>query len=77
MWNVRTLLRSGGFQELKQQMKLKQLNILGVCNTKWGDSGYFWSDGFWMIHSGNKWGKNGVGILLNKEWGLQVEEIYH
>lgn len=30
-----------------------------------------------MIYSGNKQGKNGVEILLNKEWGLQVENTYH
>jgi exonuclease III len=30
-----------------------------------------------MIHSGDKQGKNGVGILLNKEWGLQVENTNH
>ncbi|XP_050424191.1 craniofacial development protein 2-like [Adelges cooleyi] len=70
------LLRPGRFEELKQQMKLKQLDILGVCKTRWGDNGDFWSDDFRMINSGDKQGKNGVGILLNKEWGLQVENTY-
>lgn len=76
-WNARTLLKPGRFEELKQQMKLNQLDILGVCETRWGDNGDFWSDDFRMIHSGDKQGKNGVGILLNKEWGLQVENTYH
>ncbi|XP_008184879.1 craniofacial development protein 2-like [Acyrthosiphon pisum] len=58
-------------------MKLNQLDILGVCETRWGDNGDFWSDDFRMIHSGDNQGKNGVGILLNKEWGLQVENTYH
>lgn len=62
-WNVRTLLRPGRFEELKQQMKLNQLDILGVCETRWGDNGDFWSDDFRMIHSGDKQGKNGVEIL--------------
>jgi len=30
-----------------------------------------------MILSGDKQEKNGVGILLNKVWGLQVENTYH
>jgi len=30
-----------------------------------------------MIHSGDKQGKNEVGILLSKKWGLQVENTYH
>ncbi|XP_050527983.1 craniofacial development protein 2-like [Daktulosphaira vitifoliae] len=69
-WNVRTLLRPGRFEELKQQMTLKQLDILGVCETRWGDNGDFWRD---------KQGKNGVGILLNKEWRLgddEIEQVY-
>jgi hypothetical protein len=31
------LLRSGRFEELKQQIKLNQLDILGVCKTRWGE----------------------------------------
>jgi len=33
-WNVRTLLRPGRFEELKQQMKLNQLDILEVCEIR-------------------------------------------
>jgi len=58
-------------------MKLNQLDILGVCETRWNDNGDFWSDDFRMTHRGDKQGKNGVGILLNKEWGLQVKNTYH
>lgn len=42
-----------------------------------GDNGDFWSDDLRMIHSGDKQGKNKVGILLNKEWWLQVGNTYH
>lgn len=77
MWNVRMLLRPRSFEELKQQMKLKQIDILGMCETRWDDGGNFWSDGFRMIHSRDKQGKNGVEILLNKEWKLQIENTYH
>jgi hypothetical protein len=66
------LLRPGKLEELKQQMKLNQLEIFGVCETRWGDNGDFWSDDFRKIHSGDKQGKNGVEILLYKKWGLQV-----
>lgn len=62
-------LRPGRFEEFKQQMKLKQLDILGVCETRWRDN-------LRMIHSGDKQEKNRIGIILNKEWGL-VENIYH
>lgn len=38
-WNVRTLLSSGRL-ELKQQMREKQLDVLGVCETRWGDNDF-------------------------------------
>ncbi|CAI6357419.1 unnamed protein product [Macrosiphum euphorbiae] len=48
-----------------------------MCETGWGDNGDFWSYDFRMILSGDKQEKNGVGILLNKVWELQVENTYH
>lgn len=76
-WNVRTLLSSGRLEKLKQQMREKQLDVLGVCETKWGDNDDFWSDDFRIIHSGGKQGKNGVALLLNKSYEICVENSYH
>jgi len=41
MWNIKTLLRHEKSEELKHEMKLKQLNILGMCEIRWGDHGDF------------------------------------
>lgn len=51
-WHVRTLLSPGRLEELKQQMREKQLDVLGVCETRWGGNDDFWSDKFRIIHSG-------------------------
>lgn len=53
-WNVRTLLKSVIFDELKQQMEFKKLDILEVRESRWGDNGDFWSDDFITIQSRNK-----------------------
>lgn len=58
-------------------MKLKQLDILEVSETRWGNNGDFWIDDFRMIYSGDNQGKNKIGILSNKERGQKVENTYH
>lgn len=58
-------------------MRKKQLDVLGVCETRWGDNDDFWSDDFKIIHSGGKQGKNGVVLLLNNNYGTCVENNYH
>jgi len=40
-WNARTLLSPGRLEELKQQMRENQLDVLGVCETRWGDNDDF------------------------------------
>uniref|UniRef100_A0A2S2PFK6 Craniofacial development protein 2 n=1 Tax=Schizaphis graminum TaxID=13262 RepID=A0A2S2PFK6_SCHGA len=76
-WNVRTLLSPGRLEELKQQMREKELDVLGVCETRWGDNDDFWIDDFRIIHSRGKQGKNGVALLLNKNYGTCIENTYH
>jgi len=64
------LLRPGRFEELKQQMELNQLDILGVCETRWGDNGNFWSDDFRMIHSGDKQRKKRSWNTIKQRMGI-------
>uniref|UniRef100_A0A8D8RMY9 Craniofacial development protein 2 n=1 Tax=Cacopsylla melanoneura TaxID=428564 RepID=A0A8D8RMY9_9HEMI len=78
-WNVRTLLILGKLEELKEQMKKAELDILGICETRWAGNGDFVTDDdFRMIHSGNeKSGKNGVSIILRGKWRNNVMNTYH
>lgn len=57
-------------------MRKNQLDVLGVCETRWSDNDDFWCDDFRIIHSGGKQGKNGVALLLNKSYGTFVEKSY-
>ncbi|KAI5755057.1 hypothetical protein M8J77_013699 [Diaphorina citri] len=77
-WNVRTLLRPGKLEELKEQMKKAELDILGVCETRWAGKGDFVSEDFRVIHSGNeKSGRSGVAVILRGKWKNNVLNTYH
>ena len=65
-WNVRTLFQCGKLENLKQEMNRLQLNILGICETRWTDAGSFRSDKFTIIYSGGMKHEKGVGILIDK-----------
>uniref|UniRef100_A0A8D9DT62 Craniofacial development protein 2 n=1 Tax=Cacopsylla melanoneura TaxID=428564 RepID=A0A8D9DT62_9HEMI len=77
-WNVKTLLKAGKVEELKQEMKRAELDILGICETRWAGNGDFTSEDFRIIHSGNeKRGKNGVALILRGKWRNNVLNTYH
>ena len=65
-WKVRTLFQYGKLENLKQEMNRLQLNILGICETRWTDAGSFRSDKFTIIYSGGMKHEKGVGILRDK-----------
>lgn len=49
------------------------VDILGVSETRWVGNGDFWSDNYRVIHSGGeRTGRAGVGVIINKKWGQQV-----
>jgi exonuclease III len=58
-------------------MREKQLDVLGVRETRWGNNDDFRSDNFRIIYSGGKQGDNGVALLLNKNSETCVENSYH
>lgn len=77
-WNVKTLLKTGKVEELKQEMKRAELDILGICETRWAGNGDFTSEEFRFIHCGNeKRGKNGVALILRGKWKNNVLNTYH
>jgi len=44
-----------------------KINILGVCEVSWTQSGKFASEGTTFIYAGGSEHKHGVGIFLEKE----------
>jgi len=65
-WNVRTLYQAGRLENLKQEMQALDIDILGVCETRWTGNGKFNSDDFVMLYSGGETHSNGVGIIMKK-----------
>ena len=51
-WNVRTLLKYGKLEEIKSAMLETGIDILGVCETRWGGKGDLTSDSVRVIYSG-------------------------
>ena len=52
--------------------RLNIINVLGICETRWKESGDFESDGLHMIYSGGDRHERGVGMMLDKERSRSV-----
>ena len=65
-WNVRTLYSTGKLAQVINEMNRYQLDILGVSEMRWIDSGKTESDGMTLYYSGGTKHERGVGIILNK-----------
>ncbi|XP_023213563.1 craniofacial development protein 2-like [Centruroides sculpturatus] len=74
-WNVRTMLRPGKLETVKREMKRQNLDILGLSEVRWEDSGDFFSDEFRVIYSCGTKGKNGVAFILGEKVKNSVERI--
>ena len=66
-WNVRTLFMAGQLENLKQEMVTLNLDILGVCETRWTGNGRFVSDNKEILYSRGDAYARGVGIIMKKE----------
>ena len=66
-WHVRTLYQSGKLEKIKQEMTRLQINILGLCEKRWTDAGWFQSDDFKILFSGGSKYEGGVGLIVDKE----------
>ena len=67
-WNVRTLRPEGKVEELIHEMDRYILNILGLCEMRWKDSGETTSEGHKLYYSGVERSHiHGVGFLVHKD----------
>ncbi|CAI6360110.1 unnamed protein product [Macrosiphum euphorbiae] len=74
-WNVQTMLKTGKLENIKIEMKIQDIDILGLCEIRWPDNGDFWSENIRVIHTNSTKGQAGVGISLNKKWGKRVTNV--
>ena len=67
-WNVRTLSQTGKLQQLSREFNKCKLNILGISEARWKDSGKIMSEGKTFLFSGHaEHHIHGVGLMLDEE----------
>ena len=66
-WNVKTLYQPGKLDNLLQEMKNMNVDIMEISEVRWNDAGQFVKDNFIMVYSGNDSHTNGVGGIMKKE----------
>ena len=74
-WNVRTMLRQGKLANVIREMERENLDILGLCETRWKTGGDFNSEGIRVIYTGGEKSQRGVGILLNARIARTVKKV--
>ncbi|XP_039276087.1 craniofacial development protein 2-like [Nilaparvata lugens] len=75
-WNVRTLLQAGKLENAKQEMKRNRLDVMGMCEMRWGGNGELVSGDYKLFYSGEeKQGQHGVGVLLGPRVKDKVRRV--
>ena len=60
-WNVQTMLQKGKLENVKQEMKRMEINILGLAEMRCKGAGEITSDGLKVLYSGGDKHHAGVG----------------
>lgn len=66
-WNVRTMHQQGKLENIIREMDRMNINILGLSEVRWTNSGKLTSSGHLVIYSGGQHHERGVGVILNQE----------
>ena len=65
-WYVRALYKAGSFDNALKEINTMKLDIIGLAEVRWTESGKIIKDDYTMIYSGGEEHKNGVGIIMKK-----------
>ena len=71
-WNVRTLYRAGQLENVVHEMNRAQLDILGLCETRWPGNGRLELENHTMLYSGGEQHAKGVALIMTKKVGKSV-----
>ena len=74
-WNVRTMNVKGKVENVKEEMRRNGINVLGISEVRWKESGDFISDGFRVVYSGGNDRMRGVAIVLDSKAAKRVSEV--
>ena len=66
-WNVRTLYKAGNLDKGIQEMKNMKLDIMGISETRWTESGKITTGNHTMIYSRGIEHTHRLGFILNKQ----------
>lgn len=72
-WNVQTMLQEGKLQNIIQEMKRMEINVLGLSEMRWKGAGCITSDGYKVFYSGGDQGHSGTGIILDTETAKAIK----
>ena len=73
--NVRTMLRAGKPENIKQEMKRLKISNLGISETRWPEDNDLWSDELRVINSSSASGQGGVAIILDQTTAHTIGKI--
>ena len=66
-WNVRTMSRSGKFEEIEKEINRMKINVCGLSEVRWVGAGKTEGDSLTLYYSGGEKLERGVGIMITKE----------
>ena len=62
---MRTLLQAEKLENLKEEMRRNKVDVMGISEVRWEQSGELMNDEFRMFYSsGDAKGNHGVGVVL-------------
>ena len=75
-WNVRTMHQSGKLENILQEMKRMEVNILGVAEMRWTGAGEANSEGYKILYSGGQHHERGVGVIIDRQDQASVKGFW-
>src|SRR6266576_3359236 len=76
-WNVRTLLQVGKLENLKREMDVNRMGIVGLSEVRWEGEGEISSGKYKLFYSGIVQGRNGVGFIVNKRVEKSIKKVVY
>lgn len=75
-WNIRTLLQVGKMDEINEQRKIYNIDILALQEVRWKDRGIIERKEYSLFYSGEvKQGRNGTAFMVNKRLVTKVRDV--
>src|SRR6478609_9291924 len=68
-------MRWGKLQNVKEEMRINRLSIMGVSDVRWKNGGDFVSDGYTVMYTGSPTCQRGVAVIAEAKVAERVTEI--